>query len=300
MAIQNEIWARDIAANIFKNNMWIRQSRNDDAFVENKTVHLPQSGSVPTVERNRSSLPATITERTDAIVDYSLVEFTSDPTLIRDIDAIEVSYDKRSNVLMEHIDQINDECGTYLGYVWAPASAGLIVDHTSSATRTSAAPGSTATVKRLTKEDIMNAKAILDGQDIPQEGRVLLLNSQAYNDLLRDDKLLSADYMNRGNLPTGAIGNVLGFNVFIRSLVGRYPTASATPKDPTAANATTDLAFSLAWHPRFVRTALGSIKVYADEDKPEYYGSIFSAMVRCGGSKSYTSHRGVVALREAT
>lgn len=300
MAIQTEIWAADIAANLFRNNMWIRQSRNDDAFVEDSKVHLPQAGAKPNVERNRAVLPATITERTDVTVEYLLNEFTSDPTLIRDIDAIEVSYDKRSNVLMEHVETLNDSIGDYAGYIWAPADSALIVDHTSTATRASAAPGATGTRKRLTKEDIMSVKAIMDVQDVPQEGRVLLLNSVAYNDLLRDTTVLSSDYMNRGVLPSGAVNEILGFVIYVRSSVGRYPTASATPKDPTAVNATSDNAYSLAWHPRFVRFALGSVKVYADEDKPEYYGSIFSAMVRSGGSKSYTNHRGVVALREAT
>jgi len=139
---------------------------------------------------------------------------------------------------------------------------------------------------------------LLDAANIPQEGRVMLVNSEMYNDLLRDDKLLSADYMNQGNLPAGAITRILGFNIFMRSHVGAYATASNTPKDPTAATAATDNAYALLWHPRFVRAANAGVKVYADNDKPEYYGSVFSAMVRAGGSKSYTNHRGVVAIRE--
>ena len=47
MALQTEVWAADIAANLFKNNEFIRRSKNDDAWVENAIVHLPQAGQSP-------------------------------------------------------------------------------------------------------------------------------------------------------------------------------------------------------------------------------------------------------------
>ena len=40
------------------------------------------------------------------------------------------------------------------------------------------------------------------------------------------------------------------------------------------------------------------VKVYADMDKPEYYGSIFSAMLRAGG-KTRKDLKGVIALVES-
>lgn len=299
MAIQTEIWATDLAANLFRNNSFLRRSRNDDAFVENKTVHLPQSGSKPGVERNRASRPASIGERTDTVVDYDLHEFTSDPTLITDLDAIEVSYDKRSSVLNDHSLTLNDSIADYVAYVWAPSQAGNIVATTGTTTRPGSAPGATGNRKILIKDDVLKIKAAFDGADIPMDGRFLLLNAQMYADLLSDKDLLNRDFMLTPNLETGSVGRIYGFEVYVRSLVGRYATASTTPKDPTAANATTDNAYALAWQQNFVRAAMGAVKVYADEDKPEYYGSVFSAMVRAGGSKAYSNQRGIMALVEA-
>ncbi len=299
MAIQREIWAADIAANIHKYNAFVRMSINDDDKVNGKTVHLPQSGASPTVVRNRSSYPATAAQRTDTIISYDIQDFTSDPTHVTDLELREVSYDKRADVLMDHQDTINDKVGSFVPYAWAPASASMIVS-TSGADRTGTAPGATGTRKRITKEDLLSAKEILDSLDIPSEGRVILLNSAMYNDLLRDDDLLDRDFMNNGNLPDGVVSRVLGFNVFMRSLVGRYATASNTPKDPDAANAATDNAFALLWHPRFVRYAFDATKVFYDEDKADYYGGLFSAEARCGASVRYTNYRGVVAIRETT
>lgn len=299
MAIVTEIWASDIAAQLFRDNTFLRRSKNDDAFVDNRTVHLPQSGAKPNVERARAILPAVITQRTDTIVDYDLIEFTSDPTLITDIDEIEVSYDKRASVLGDHSMQINDSIADYLAYAWAPSLASNIISTTGSTSRAASAPGATGTRKILTKADVLSAKVFMDRNDIPLDGRFLLLNADMYNDLLQDSTLLNRDYMTTPNLETGSVGRLFGFEIYVRSLVGRYGTGSVTPKDPTAANATTDNAYGLAWQQNFVRAAKGGVKVYADENKPEYYGSIFSAMSRAGGSKAYSNQRGVCALVEA-
>lgn len=297
MALQTEIWIAELAKNIFKNNSFLRRSKNDDSFVENKVVHLPQSGAVPNTKRNRVILPAPIVQRTDVDETYNMVEFTSDPTLITDIDSIEVSYDKRRNVLEEHEMTLNDEIADYVPYQWAPTVAAQVVP-TSGSDRPAIAPGATGTRKKFTKADILKAKAILDRQNIPNEGRYLLLSSDMYNDLLTDSELLSREFMATPNLENGTVGKIFGFDIYIRSLVGRYATGNTVVKDPVAADAATDNAYGLAWHSSFVRAALGSIKVYADEDKPEYYGSIFSTMARAGAHKSYTNQRGVVAIAE--
>jgi len=299
MAIQKEIWVAEIAANLFKDNTFLRRSRNDDAFVEGKVVHLPQSGALPAVVRDRSSFPATITERTDTEVTYNLHSFSSDPTLIRDMDEIEVSYEKRQNVLDEHIGTLTDSIATYMAYAWAPNVAANIV-RTTGAARPASAPGATGNRKKLTKADILSAKILMDKMDVPQSGRYLLLNAEMLGDLLEDTTLLSRDFVQTPNLELGTIGRLLGFEVYVRSHVGRYAAGSNTPKDPDAANAATDEAFALAWHERFVRAARGEIKVFADEDVPQYYGSIFSAEVRAGGTAWYTDKRGVVAIIEDT
>ena len=65
-----------------------------------------------------------------------------------------------------------------------------------------------------------------------------------------------------------------------------------------ATPATNDSFSAIAWHRSAVRKALGSIKVFADEDKPEYYGSVFSALIMHGARQSRTGSTGVVALSQ--
>lgn len=299
MAIQVEVWAKDIEKNLFPANSFLQQARNDNMYVQlGKTVHLPQSGISPGVSINRSTYPGTAAKRTDTIVSYDLDEFTSDPTHITDVEAVEVSYDKRMSVLEDHTNSINDRIADMILVKWAPVAASRIV-RTSGAARPGMAPGATGNRKKITKDDFLKAKRILDKDDVPTEGRYVLLPADMYNDLLEDGDILSSEKMGTANLSTGAVGRLLGFEIYIRSKVLVFNNAG-TPvvKLPTDAPATTDNAAAIFWHKNYVRRALGTVTVYASENDPLYYGTVLSAGARAGGRRSRTDEKGVVVIIE--
>jgi len=303
MAIQTEVWARDIAEKLFPADTFVMDSVSDDMWVDNKTVHRPQAGALPTVERNRSTFPAPLVKRTDTDNTYNLDEFTSTPSLIQDIEEIETSYAKRTSVLQNHINEQNKQIANYLQWVWAATGSANIIRTSGDATDANTV-GATGTRKKLTVQDIMDARKKMDDMDIPEAGRCLLLPASMYNNLIIDEKaiLMSKDFRGAADMSNGVLNMLLGFKIYKRGRnnVLRY-TNAATPvkKDSTAAGAATDNAAALVWHKEFVAKAKGSIKVYADEDKPEYYGSVFSTMVRAGGQKVYADGLGVISIVEA-
>src|SRR3546814_5806807 len=66
MAIQKEIWENDIVEGLWGDNQFLQKAYNDDESVlQGKVVHIPQAGTAPDVEKNRSSLLASVTKRTD-------------------------------------------------------------------------------------------------------------------------------------------------------------------------------------------------------------------------------------------
>lgn len=300
MAITREIWAQDIAGNLFADDSFIMRSISDDVFVdENGTVHLPQAGAKPNVERNRSSLPATVTERTDVIVSYDLDEYTSDPTLIKDIDAMEVSYDKRVSVTMEHSDTLQEKIALWMAYHWGADDITQMV-RTTGANRAAFVTGATGTRKKITYADFLSAKRILDAQNIPIKGRVCVLPAEMYNDLFELDEVINLQKQGTPTLPSGVVANILGFDIMMRSELVSYTNASTPVKRlPGAADLTSANAAALFYHENFVRRAKGAVKIFANEDQAPYYGSIFSALAKAGGRKRYTNGRGVVALVEA-
>lgn len=300
MGLQTEIWARSIARKLFPVNMFMGQAIDDSPFVSNKVVHLPQEGAVPGVVRNRATLPATIAKRTDNEATYNLDEYTSNPSLITDIEEIETSYAKRESVLSQHVKELNRQMAEWMAYHWAPDQADNYV-RTTGADRVAFVSGATGNRKKVALADILSAKRILDNMDAPDDGgRYMLIPSEMYNDLLEIDKVLSAEYNQSGRLPNGIVNEIFGIKIYKRSSSISYSNA-ATPvlRAPDASALTTANAGILIWHKDFVRRALGNIKVYADEDKPEYYGSVFSAMARAGGRKAYADQTGVVAIIEA-
>src|ERR1043165_4073960 len=103
MGIQNEIWTDHIQANLFKDNEFLNYAFNADQYVlMGKVVHIPNAGVTANIIKNRTSLPATVIQRTDIDITYSIDEFTTDPILIPNADTVELSYDKLTNVLSEY------------------------------------------------------------------------------------------------------------------------------------------------------------------------------------------------------
>jgi hypothetical protein len=303
MAIQTQIWAMDIAEKLFPEDSFMAQSISDDAWVNNKTVHLPQAGALPTVERNRSSLPATPGQRTDTTGEYDLDEFTSTPTLITDIEEVETSYNKRNSVTNSHSREINKQIANWMAYHWAPTAAAAMI-RTSGSDVVSNVEGATGNRKALAIEDIFKAKQLLDDMDVDQNGRNILLPAHMYNKLIETNwkDLLSMDISGQARVQSGSLQAIFGFNIFLRGKknILTYSNAATPVKREPGSNAlTTANAGALVWHPDFVRRAKGGVKVYADYDKPEYYGSTLSAMARAGGRQAYTDGTGVVAIIEA-
>ena len=109
MGVLTEVWERDIQEVLFaKNNEFLRASVNHDAFVVNKTVHVPQAGSLPGVTKNRTVFPAPVISRDDTTLDYDLDIFSVDPVRIGRIEEVQISYAKLQSVWAQHRKMLND------------------------------------------------------------------------------------------------------------------------------------------------------------------------------------------------
>lgn len=306
MALDREQWLADIQENLFKDNAIINRAVNHDGFVNYKTVHVPQAGAVPTVTKNLSSFPATITQRTDSELTYSMDTYYVEPIHIeRGQETAFLSYDKRMSVLMNNINWLEEVITNNAIYKWAPSGSTRIVRTTGAATGP-LAPSATGTRKAIKLADILSAKAILDAENVPQSGRILLLPSDMYNvDLLAIADVYQQQSYGSSALPSGVVARIHGFDIMIRSTVLVYDN-TATPVIKAVGDtgvpsspATTDNLAALAYHPMFVAKAKGNADVFIDDNKPEYYGSIVSALQLFGASKMRTSQVGVVAIVQA-
>lgn len=305
MAIQKEIWQADIKEKLFPDDSFLAQSEDESAFSDGKTVHLAVAGNNPATVRNRMTVPATVLRRTDSDNSYDLDEFTSDPTLIRDIEEIEVNYNKRQSVLGSHNKTLGLQVANWLQYRWAPTQAANMI-RTTGADRAAIGTtfGATGTRKKVQIANIFSLASLFDDMDLPQDGRNLLLPAAMYNDLVADNwtTLLQLQVQGAATLADNSLMMLFGFKIWRRGKNNLLTyTNAGTPvvRQPDAATLTSVNVAALAWHNQFVSRAKGDVKVYENIDDATYYGSVFSAMVRSGGRKQYLDETGVAAIIEA-
>ena len=122
------------------------------------------------------------------------------------------------------------------------------------------------------------AETLLNKDEMPQEGRCLLLDADAYEQLLEDLSEAQANaFLATADASRGVIGKLYGFDVMLRSKL--IPGTSA-----------------LAWHRDYVCRAQGESEAFIQENDPLYYGDVLSFLVRAGGSRMQKDGIGTVAF----
>lgn len=289
MAIQKEIWTDYLLENLYKANVFLQYCfRADQWVLAGKVVHIPTAGAKPTVVKNRSSLPASVTQRTDIDITYALDEFTTDPILIPDAETVELSYDKVDNVMNEHSQALNELIGDDILIKWAKSTGGATT--TATLLRTTGGPvaahlpSATGNRNKFVKEDLKAARTAMNKANIPQGDRYALIDSDMMSQLLEDSDLMKRDNSQELIVKDGVIMKLYGFNLIERSHVLVFDNAG-TPavKALGAAAAATDNAAVLCWQKNSVEAAIGEVKFFEDEQNPTYYGDIYSALMRASG-----------------
>jgi hypothetical protein len=257
MALQKEIWINGIVEALRADNTFIARSVDHSEFISYKTVHVPNAGADAAVVMNRNTFPATITTRGDVDLDYAVQWFSSDPIIIREFsEDIELSYNKRESIISSTREKMKQEVSNYILSQWL-SGASLV--------------NTGATVRDTVKE----LKSQMDSDDVPFEGRNLLLASDTYNELL--DELSDAAtvaFLTGGDPVTGRLGKYMGFDIYSRSTV--------------ASNN------GLAWWSSSVSRAISDVKINEDEGKADWYGTVFSFEVRAGGAVIRNDGKGVL------
>ena len=138
----------------------------------------------------------------------------------------------------------------------------------------------------------------MNKMNIPKENRYALVVSDMYDQLLTDATFTSTrDTIKDADLPNGVINRVYGFDILERSTVLKANNATLpVVKTPDAATATTDNGVVLCWQKDTVARAMGTIKPFQNIGDPQYYGDIYSFLVRMGGRKRRADGAGVIGI----
>lgn len=295
MAIQREIWIGSIVEGLFADNSFLSKAFNADEFVNmGKTVHIPNAGAPSKTKKNRTSFPADVNTRADVDLSFNLDEFTTDPIRIPHADTVELSYNKRESVLRQDKAALQDSVAKSMIYSWLPEKKYCI--ETTGTAVDAHSPNAAGKRKALCRADVEKLMTKFNADNIPQEGRYLLLDAYMYDQLLADlTSVQNQAFFASADAQRGILGKLFSFNVMMRSEVAVYGDG-IVKKTEDAAGAATDLAAGLAWHENSVCRALGEVNAFEKEKDPTYYGDIYSFLVRAGGRPMREDVKGLISL----
>lgn len=300
MALNKEIWLNTIQENFFPDDSFAAHSVDDSMFVENKTVHIPNAGAPSGVVINRQDnnkgSNSGQAKRTDNDLTYNIDELTTNPIYIPEIEKTELSYDKRQSVIMNDRQQLQDTAAQNLLYKWYVKDSAIETTGSARAAHTSST--ATGTRKAITKEDVLTIATEFNKMNVPANDRYLLLDAVMYADLLA--ALTGSDlpaFLASANAQKGIVGNLYGINVMMRSQVLKCK-ANKDLLEYSAADVAAECAVGLAWQKNCVSRALGELKMFQTLNDPNWYGDIYSFLLRTGGSPRRYDKLGIVPIVE--
>jgi hypothetical protein len=251
--------------------------------------------------KNRSSLPATVVQRTDTDVTYTLDEFTTDPILIPNAEAFELSYNKRESVLSEYESSLRQTIADNLLIEWAPTGGTGLVVRTSGVATASTLAGTTGNRAKFTVNDLKNAQLQLNKQNVPMEGRYTLVSADMFQQLTDDMSATQyRDFSAAYDVKDGVLGRLFGFNIMMRSGVVTYDNSGSPVVNAYGATpAVSDNDGVLCWQISAVERAVGQIAFFERVGDPTYYGDVYSVSVRMGARRRRSDAMGIVSIVQA-
>lgn len=246
MALQTEVWVRDIKENPVPDHSFVSASTDMSEYVEHNKLHLAEAGIEPGVHEdyfagNESSLPtATITDIPSEVV---LKTYSTEQTRHRQLQEIELQYNKRQSVINRHRVSLEKNLGKRAAFAWTPAA-------TDTHNKVITLGGSDSVIDAIIDMQLFYAN--LD----KNAGLNLCLSPEHMAAIRKEDKELYKDIV----AEKGA--EIYGFKIFSYSQNPLF--TSANVKKPFgAALESGDKRCSFTWATDEVFRCFGSVEMYA-------------------------------------
>lgn len=303
MGVEVEMWANYIIERLWKDNGFLKLFfSDDDKVMAGKIVHIPNPGAKPNVVKNRNAFPATAIRRADADILYALDEYTTDPTHIQDAEKVELSYDKIDSVYGDHAGQLAETVAEDAIYKYLQDIPQENIVRTEGDATTEILDGATGNRKKMTVKLVRKMQTKANKANVSRLNRYALLSSQMYAELLDDLSVTQQrDFSLTADPANGILGKLYGWTFLERSTVAVAQedggVVSIKPVGSEVEAADHDVSFF--WQQDCATRALGEVKFFENPDRAEYYGDVYSALLRFGGRRRRADNAGVYAVVQA-
>lgn len=242
--LQTEVWIAGIKENPIPDDSFVHQSVDLSQYVEHNKLHLAEAGVEPPVHEDffaTANNPLPVADIADIANEVVLHTYSTEQTRHRQLQEIELAYDKRSSVIQRHRVSLAKNIGKRAAYAWSPKK-----------------DDAWNKVCNLSSSDsvidaIIDIKAFLEGKDI-YDGINICLNADHFARIRKEDKRLYKDIMNENQM--------YGIKVFRYNQTPLY-TKTGEKKPFGATKDTDDKQSSIVWVTDEVFRCFGDIEMYA-------------------------------------
>jgi len=241
--LQTEVWIAGIKENPIPDNSFVFQSIDLSQYVEHNKLHLAEAGVEPAVHEDyfaTANNPLPVTDITDIGNEVVLHTYSTEQTRHRELQDIELAYDKRSSVIQRHRVSLAKNIGKRAAYAWAPKQ-----------------DDNWNKVLNLSSSDsvidaIIDLKQFLEEKDII-EGVNICFTPEHFARIRKEDKRLYKDILNEKQM--------YGIKVFQYSQNPLY-TSAGVKKPFGATKDNTDKRASFMWVTDEVFRCFGDVEMY--------------------------------------
>ncbi|XKW96432.1 hypothetical protein R8G64_13510 [Tenacibaculum maritimum] len=226
---------------------------------------MTEVGVDPKVLVNNKTYPIKVKEREDKPISIPLDLYETENTLVREPEALELSYDKLESVIYGHRQSLQTKAGMKAAHAFTPTKDS---QHTPVVKTTGDVSEG---FKRLVPENILKLKRKFDELDINPESRNLVLHPAHLEDLILYD--LKA-FKNLTEWKEGRPSRFAGFNILQFTKNPTFNLLTMTKKNFGSKKESTDTYCSFAFSSDEVMKADGNTKMYIKEHDPEARATI--------------------------
>jgi hypothetical protein len=211
-------------------------------------------------------------------------------------DEVTLPYNKLQTSTTKHARKLNTRMDERALYNWAPDMSGDNVYETTGGA-SAMTIGGASNGKLLLKKDVTKIMTLMNADNVPFEGRRMVIDAFMYNDVINDSEMQDASKLGYAIIPTGLVGRLWGFDVYMRSSVYAV-TASDALRYAGLNIESTDKSGALFFHPEMVRMGMSAVETYLGQKDGTLLGRTVNSALLFGADKTWTDEHGVYMLKQ--
>lgn len=306
MGVQIEKWIKQYRDYLYKNSVVLNTGTDLSAYIEGTTIHIPNVSVALNVVETRLAYPATGATRTDTEALILLKKYAPETfNIFHWEEAMINSYDKRASTIKWQANFLKEKFDSRVLWNWSKTASDF---------DTTGAVNPATGKRRMLWVDFLEASRRMDIQNVPKEGRAVVMYTDMWYDLQADPAFqgsflinyLDKSQKNNGNDLLTYQGRLDGVDIYTRSWTPRYTDANAKVALMTVTNViddativATDRYSAIFYQKDCVGFGLGEITVGIQRLVPELDNADkIQSVMWGGGERLRTGSEGVIIMRQ--